>query len=321
VQAAGARRAAFAAAAVVLAAGIGACGSKSSVRSGSGEGRPPVTVGYRDTPEQALIGELYAQGLRGKGYSVRVKPDFPDAKAIDRALRGGQIDVYPEYTGVIVQIIGSRKRHYRSAESTYEAAKEVEERRGLTLLDPSKYSKNTILIGLASKVKKQGVVAIRGLRKKLNNDFTLGGPPELRTRYDGLVGLRQAYDVIPRFKPLAPTRVFRALNDGAIDVAAVSGTDPHMLSGRYRAFGDKLKIFGFQNVAPVVAKKTVSEEGAAFSSALDAVTERLGRRAIRRLNSQVQTHHRRPADVARQFLASFARKESSKRAKRAVKRK
>jgi glycine betaine/choline ABC-type transport system substrate-binding protein len=71
----------------------------------------------------------------------------------------------------------------------------------------------------------------------------------------------------------------------------------------------------------VVATPPTSEEGAAFSSALDAVTERLGRRAIRRLNSQVQTHHRRPADVARQFLASFARKESSKRAKRAVRRK
>jgi osmoprotectant transport system substrate-binding protein len=322
VKAAGARPAAVAAALTILATGLGACGSKSSVTPGSGKGRPPVTVGYRDTPEQALLGELYAQSLRDKGFSVRTKPDFADARSIDRALRAGEIGVYPEYVGVVAQIIGGRTKHYRSAESAYNAAKDVEESRGLTLLDPSKYSKNTILIARASAVKKSGVVAIRALRKKLHNNFTLGGPPELRTRYDGLVGLRQAYDVIPRFKPLPDSQLFTALNGGTIDVAAVSGTDPHMLSGRYRALGDKLKIFGFQNIAPVVARKTLTKEGSAFSAALNAVTQHLGRRAVRRLNSQVQLHHRTAAAVAKEFLAGFAAKTKSKRGKgRTTKRK
>jgi osmoprotectant transport system substrate-binding protein len=316
VKAAGARPAAVAAAFTILATGLGACGSKSSVTPGSGKGRPPVTVGYRDAPEQALLGELYAQSLRDKGFSVRTKPDFADARAIDRALRTGEIDVYPEYVGVVAQIIGGRKTHYRSADSTYKAAKEVEERRGLTLLDPSKYSKNTILIAPAASVRNGGIVAIRALRKKLHNDFTLGGPAALRTRYDGLVGLRRAYDVIPRFKPLPDSQLFTALNQGTIDVAAVSGTDPRMLSGRYRALGDKLKVFGFQNVAPVVARKTLTKEGSAFSTALNTVTQRLGRRAIRRLNSQVQIHHRTPAEVAKDFLAEFAAKTKTKRGKK-----
>ena len=279
---------------------------------GSGKGRPPVTVGYRDTPEQALLGELYAQSLRDKGYSVRVKPNFPDAKAIDAALRAGQIHVYPEYTGVIAQILGGRKTHYKSAESAYKAAKEVQERRGLTLLDPSKYSKNTILVARASVVKQKGIVAIRALRKKLRNDFTLGGPPELRDRYDGLVGLRRAYDIVPRFQPLPASRLFRALDQGTIDIAAVSGTDPKMLTGKYRALGDKLKIFGFQNAAPVVSRKTLTGSGPAFAAALNSITQRLGRRAIRRLNSQVQVHHRSPATAAKTFIASFERKPKGK---------
>jgi osmoprotectant transport system substrate-binding protein len=306
------RRADIAVTCTILAIAAGGCGSKSSVTPGSGKGRPAVTVGYRDTPEQALVGELYAQSLRDKGFSVRIKPDLPDAKAIDSALRAGQIDVYPEYIGVVAQIIGGRKQHYRSAESTYKAAKVVEERRGLTLLEPSKYSKNTILVAKLSAVRKQGVVAIRALRKKLHNDFTLGGPPELRSRYDGLAGLRQAYDVVPQFKPLPASQLFKALDQGTIDIAAVSGTDPKMLTGKYRALGDKLKIFGFQNVAPVVARKTLAKEGPAFSAALNSITERLGRRAIRRLNSQVQVHHRSPAAVAKEFIATFARKGKGK---------
>ena len=48
------------------------------------------------------------------------------------------------------------------------------------------------------------------------------------------------------------------LDQAAIDIGAVSATDPKMLTGKYRAFGDKLKIFGFQNVAPVVARKTLT---------------------------------------------------------------
>ena len=288
---------------------------------GSGKGRPPVTVGYRDTPEQALVGELYAQSLRNKGFSVRVKPNFPDAKAIDAALRAGQIDLYPEYIGVVAQILGGRKTHYRSVESAYKAAKEVQERRGLTLLDPSKYSKNTILVARSSLVKEKGIVAIRALRKKLNNDFTLGGPPELRDRYDGLVGLRRAYDVIPRFKPLAAARIFPELAQGTIDIAAVAGTDPKMLTGKYRALGDKLKIFGFQNVAPVVARKTLTRSGPAFAAALNSITQRLGRRAIRRLNSQVQVHHKAPAAVAKTFISSFERKGKGKGKKRSAARK
>lgn len=320
VKAVSARRAAVAAASTLLVAGLAACGSKSSVSPGSGKGRPPVTVGYRDTPEQALVGELYAQSLRGKGFTVRVKPDFPDAKAIDRALRSGQIDVYPEYTGVVAYVIGGRTTRYRRAESTYEAAKEVEERRELTLLDPSKYSKNTILIARASEVKKSGLVAIRALRKKLNNDFTLGGPAELRDRYDGLVGLRRAYDVVPEFKPMPEASVFRALDRGTITIGAVSGTHPRMLTGKYRALGDKLKIFGFQNIAPVVSRKTLREEGPAFAAALNAITQRLGRRAIRRLNSQVQVHHRSPAAVAKAFIAQFDRKADTQRKRRAARR-
>jgi osmoprotectant transport system substrate-binding protein len=320
VKAAGARPAAVAAALTILVTGLAACGSKSSVTPGSGEGRPPVTVGYRDTPEQALIGELYAQGLRDKGFSVRIKPNFSDAKAIDSALRSGQIDVYPEYIGVVAQIIGGSTRHHKTADATYQAAKDIEERRGLTLLDPSKSSKNTILVVTTKKARQSGVVAIRALRKKLHNDFTLGGPAELRSRYDGLVGLRQAYDVIPRFKPLAATKVFDALSAGTIDVGAVSGTDPQMLSGNYRALGDKLKIFGFQNVVPVVAKKTLTKEGPAFAAALNGVTQHLGRRAVRRLNSQVQVHHRATAAVAKDFLAQFDTKGKGKgkgKAKRA----
>jgi hypothetical protein len=94
-----------------------------------------------------------------------------------------------------------------------------------------------------------------------------------------------------------------------------------MLGGKYRALADKLKVFGFQNVAPVVRSKTLVSEGPGFTAALNALTERLGRRAIRRLNSTVQVHHKAPAQAARDFFATIAGKAKTKGAKAKTKTK
>jgi osmoprotectant transport system substrate-binding protein len=297
-----------------VAAGIGiavaglvvGCGSESSAPESeeSGKGRPPVTIGWRDTPEQRVLGELFAQALREKGFSVRVKPDFDDAKAIDAAARNGQIDVYPEYVGVIIQVVGASRLRPKSPREAYNAAKRFEERRGLTLLNASPYSKNTTLAARTTYLTSRGIPGLRRLAKVVGSDFTLGGPPELRTRFDGLVGLKSHYGLSPTFVPMGAGEVYRALDAGRIDVGAVTSTDPQLLNPRYRTLMDPRKIFGFQNVAPVVSQRALRRSGPAFAAALDDLTRRLGPRPMRRLNRQVQLRRGRAADVAREFLAA-----------------
>jgi glycine betaine/choline ABC-type transport system substrate-binding protein len=76
----------FALAAVALFAGCGGGGNNSSSSSSSssgssssaanaqpGNGKPPVTIGTKDFTEEYVLGELYAQALRAKGYTVNLR--------------------------------------------------------------------------------------------------------------------------------------------------------------------------------------------------------------------------------------------------------
>src|SRR5436305_12447535 len=95
--------------AMILTTALAACGSNDSSSSSSsttsaslpGKGKPAVTLGDKNFTEQYILGELYAQALKAKGYTVKVKSNIGSSEITDKALTSGQIDLYPEYTGVI----------------------------------------------------------------------------------------------------------------------------------------------------------------------------------------------------------------------------
>lgn len=138
--------------------------------------------------------------------------------------------------------------------------------------------------------------------KKLPS-FTHGAPPENRTRYEGLRGMKQAYGLSQtKFVAFPIGAQYKALNDRRVDTIAVFTTDGRLSRGHYAVLTDPKNIFGFQNVAPVASKKVLDREGPEFAETLNAVSARLTARAIQRMNAAVDVDHRSPAAVARRFL-------------------
>src|SRR5205085_12292196 len=105
-------RAASLALVAALAPGLAACGKSkkkaSTVKPAQlaagkpGKGKPAVTLGDKNFTEEFNLGELYAQALRAKGFIVKVKSNIGSSELIDKALTSGKIDLYPEYTGVLL---------------------------------------------------------------------------------------------------------------------------------------------------------------------------------------------------------------------------
>ena len=78
-------------------------------RASPGTGKPAVTLGDKNFTEEYVLGELYKQALEAKGYKVNAEAEHRLARrSIDKALTSGQIDMYPEYTGMI---LSERRRH------------------------------------------------------------------------------------------------------------------------------------------------------------------------------------------------------------------
>ena len=295
-------------AALVLALSVAACGSDSGGEGSDGggdrpgDGKPAVRLGTKNFTEQFILGELYAQALRAKGWDVELKRDIGSAEVIDRALTSGRIDLYPEYTGTSLSVVAGRHGTPRTAEATYRQAKAFYERRGQTLLARTPFEDRDALAvtrgfarrhgGLHSTEDLEGVGTVR-----------LGAAPEFRTRYAGLQGLRSEYGLDNlRFKAIPIDGIFDALDRGVIEAADVFTTDPRLATGKYVVLKDPMAIFGFQNVAPVVSKKVLKAQGRAFARTLDAVSATLTTDVMQQLNDEVAVDGREPQDVAREYL-------------------
>lgn len=295
---------------LALTALLAACGSSSSTTktgtsasNGTAAGKPTVVVGDKNFAEENILGQLYAQALQAKGFKVTVKENIGSSELIYKALTGGQIAMYPEYTGTLLSAVAGKTKEPASAAAAYQEAKTYVEGAGLTLLNDTPFYDSDALATLPSYATAHHLTSIEGL-KALGKSLTVGAPPEFATRFEGLIGLKQLYGVVPTFKPIAIELSYKALESGQVNVQNVFTTDGQLLSGKFKVLADPKHVFGYQNVAPVVKKSVLAAEGPGFEQALNAVSALLTTKAIQQMNAAVSIDKQSATTVAREFLAA-----------------
>ena len=286
---------------VALALALAGCGGDDDDGGDGAASDRTVTIGSKNFTEAVILGELYRQALEAKGYTVELKSSIGSTEIIDRALTSGEIDMYPEYTGTMLTVVFGEDEPQESAESTYDRAKELYEEKGFTLFEMTPFSDSDALAVTAEYAEENQLEEIGDLADI--GSFKLGGQPEFETRLQGLVGVKEAYGIEDvTFVPFTGISPYEALDQGAVDVAAIFSTDPPLASGDYVVLDDPEANFGFQNVAPVVSQELADDLGDDFRETIDAVSEQLTEDAIIAMNSAVAIDQRPADEVAREFL-------------------
>jgi len=263
--------------------------------------KPTVIVGTKNFPEQYILGQLYKQALQAKGFKVAYKENIGSSELIDTALTSKKINFYPEYTGVIVQVL-AHKASPKTAAATYLAAKRFEEKRGYTLLNKTPFYDSDAFGTLASTAKKYNLKTIADV-KNVSTKLQYGGFPECQTRITCFKGLTDIYGLTNlTFVPLSGISIYTAMDDGKVDAGDVFTTDPQLASGKYTILTDTKHIFGFQNVAPIVSKKIVTAYGTKFKKTVNAVSAKLTLKAMIAMNKAVIIDKQSAAKVASAFL-------------------
>jgi osmoprotectant transport system substrate-binding protein len=211
--------------------------------------------------------------------------------------------MYPEYTGVILTVIANNSTAPHSAVQAYSESKSYLEKHGFTLLNATPFYDSDALGTLKTYATAHHLTTIADL-KALGKSVKLGGAPEFATRQEGLLGLKSQYGVNPTFVPLAIGLTYKALDTNKVNVSDVFTTDPQLTTGKYTILTDPKKVFGFQNVAPIVKQSVVSAEGPAFAETINKVSALLTIPAIQKMNAAVSLDQQSPATVAHQFLSA-----------------
>jgi len=292
-----ARRAVKAAFAVALAIPIVLGGTANAGTTAS----PTITVGTKNFTEAFVLGQLYKQALEAKGFKVGYKENIGSSELIDTALTSGKINFYPEYTGVLALNIAHVKKAPKTAAATYAAAKAFEEKRGYTMLKQTPFFDADSFTVLTKTAKKYGLKKISDLKKVPNLSY--GGYPECDKRITCLLGLKQIYGLTKiKFVQLGTIPVTTLIDQGKVTGGDIFTTEPAFATGKYVALIDNKHIYGFQNVAPIVSKKLVSEYGTKFTTTVNAVSAKLTNKAMIAMNKAVGVDKKTPAAVAKAFL-------------------
>ncbi|MCX7079868.1 MAG: glycine/betaine ABC transporter substrate-binding protein, partial [Pseudomonas sp.] len=203
--------------------------------------KPVIRIGARVFTEQTLLAEITSQYLRTKGYDAQVTGGLGSNLA-RRAHESGQLDMLWEYTGVSL-VAYNHVTEKLDSEQSYARVKELDGKKGLVWLTPSKFS-NTYALALPKNVADQypQINTISELNTVLTaqakKNHLVALDTEFANRSDGLEGMVKRYDMnLTRhnIRQMDAGLVYTALRNGQVFAGLVYTTD-----GRLNAF--KLKL-------------------------------------------------------------------------------
>jgi len=177
-----------------------------------------IVVGSKQFTESVLLGEIATQALQSADIAASHRRELGGTRILWEALRAGQIDVYPEYTGTLSQELLPGETDLPAALA----------RLGVRMGPPIGFEDN-YAIGMRRDVARRfGVRATSDL--SAHPEVRLGFSNEFMLRRDGWPRLRQVYG-LPEARGLEHQVAYRALRDGAIDATDVYSTDAEIRAG------------------------------------------------------------------------------------------
>jgi osmoprotectant transport system substrate-binding protein len=253
-----------------------------------------IVVGSQAYYSNEIIAEIYAQALEGAGVVVDRQFSIGQRDAYIPELEDGSIDLFPEYSGNLLQFF-EPDTTARTAEEVYAALPDALPE-GLTVLDQSTASDQDSYTVTADFAEQYGLTTIADLAN-VDVPLTLGGPPELAERPYGPSGLAETYGVDVTFSATADTTV-EELVAGTVNVANVFTADPRIQTDDLVVLEDPEGLFLASNVVPVVNADVADE----IADVINAVSAALTPEALVALNVQSTVDQESTEDIATAWL-------------------
>ena len=292
-------RLAFTAVAVGAALALSGCASGDPLDSGSsgaagGGDSDTIVVGSQAYYSNEIIAEIYAQALEEAGFTVERKFQIGQRDVYIPALEGGEVDVFPEYTGNLLQFYNEDTEATESNEVYAELQEALPEE--LAVLEQSPATDQDSYNVTSTFAEQYGLESIGDLAS-VDEALTLGGAPELEERPYGPTGLQEVYNVEVGFQATGDTTV-DALVAGTINIANVYSADPRIQSADLVTLDDPEGLFLASNVVPLVNADLADE----LAEVLDPISAALTPEGLVALNVLSQDEQQNPDEIATDWL-------------------
>lgn len=260
----------------------------------STEGEDTVVVGSQAYYSNEIIAEIYSQALEAEGYQVERRFQIGQRDAYLPELESGAIDLFPEYTGNLLQFYDP-ETSAQKADDVYSALSDALPE-GLAVLamspatDQDSYNVTGEFAAANNLSSIADLAALDGL--------VLGGNLELEERPYGPKGLLETYGVTVSFDATGDVTV-DALLAGEITIANVYSADPRIAEYGLVTLADPEGLFLASNVVPLVKADRADE----LAAIIDPISAALTPEGLVQLNLKSTKEQLSAAEIAAVWLS------------------
>lgn len=288
-------RLALDAAVVGAALALSGCATGDPLDSGSGDSpSEAIVVGSQAYYSNEIIAEIYAQALENAGFTVERKFQIGQRDAYLPALESGEVDLFPEYSGNLLQFY-SPDTTATTSDDVYAELQDALPA-GLVVLEQSAATDQDSYNVTAAFAAEHGLTSLADLAS-LSVPLTLGGPPELEERPYGPSGLLEKYGVTVGFTATGDTTV-EDLLAGTVNIANVYSADPRIQTEDLVTLDDPEGLFLASHVVPLANADIAAE----IADVINAVSAKLTPEGLVALNVQSTVDQLSSAEIASRWL-------------------
>jgi osmoprotectant transport system substrate-binding protein len=259
-----------------------------------------VVVGSTNFTEQLILANIYSEVLQDHGIKVKERFNLGTREVVFPALKSGELDVLPEYTGALLSYLSKGKTKETKPKEVLKALRS-QLPKGIVALKPSPAQDKDGLVVTQQTAKKYHLQKVSDL-KPVANKLTIGGPPELKTRALGLKGLKRVYGIeFANFRPLDAGGPLTqgALSNGAIDVARLFSTEGVISARNWVYLKDDKGLIPADNIIPVARKAALTPK---IRKLFNQVSSQLTTEDLRGMNKRASVDHDDPEQIASDWI-------------------
>jgi len=265
-----------------------------------------VQVGSKRFTESYVLGEIARQTLMRAGVAAEHREGLGNTAILEQALRSGQIDVYPEYTGTIVRELLKHDQPPGASPPTLEQLDDWLAPLGLKAVTPLGFNNTYAIAMREADAARLGIDSLSALAKLPRAEAARLRPGlshEFLVRADGWPALKRRYGLAIEEAPAIDHGLaYQALARGQVDLIDVYSTDAQIGRLGLRVLKDDRGFFPRYD-AVFLARASLP---AAALAALASLEGRIDEATMIRLNAAVGIDGRPFADVARAFVERSA---------------
>ncbi|MCF6136205.1 glycine betaine ABC transporter substrate-binding protein [Pseudalkalibacillus berkeleyi] len=271
---------------------------------GNGDSGDKLVISGKKWTEQYILPHLLAEYIKGNtDYEVEVKEALGEVDVLTKAMEGGDIDMYVEYSGTgYLAVLKEEYNPDQTAEDIYEATKKgYKKEKGIVWLPPLGFENNYALAMTEETYKDLGVKTTSELAAK-SDGLIIGAPPEFYERPDGMDPFVKKYDLsFKKEESLDPNLMYRAVKDGEVDVITAFTTDGRIPRFNLKTVEDDKNFFPPYYAAPIIRQEAL-DKFPDVEKVMKELEGKISSEDMAKMNAKVDIDNEDPKQVAIDFL-------------------